>query len=180
MNLMPDPLHPAVVHFPVVLIVLGTAAALLAVFWRKGYVPAFAAVLLGLGALGAWAAVQTGKSDGGLVESQSSQVSALLDAHEHWAERTLTLAAIAAFAAVASTLLVRFPRAARGVAVAAALVAGAASWSVYETGHRGGALVFQFGTGVAGAATAGVADGQLEAVATAAHPETGTGRQDHD
>ena len=145
---IPDPLHPALVHFPIVLILLGTGLSILAVFWRKGYVPGFAAALLVMGALGAWAAVASGKSDGGLVENTSAGVSALLDAHETWAERTLTAAAFAAVIAVASVGLFRFPRAARGVAVAAALAAMVAAWTVYETGHRGGALVYQHGTGV--------------------------------
>ncbi len=145
---MPDPLHPALVHFPIVLILLGTGASILAVFWRKSYVPAFAAALLVMGALGAWAAVATGKAYGGLVENTSAGVGALLDAHEMWAERTLTAAAIAAVIGVGSVALFRFPRAARGVAVAAALAAMVAAWMVYETGHRGGALVYQHGTGV--------------------------------
>src|ERR1035437_6819864 len=89
---IPDPLHPALVHFPIVLILLGTMASVLAVFWRKGYVPAFAAALLVMGALGAWAAVASGKSDGGLVENTSAGVETLLEAHENWAERTLTAA----------------------------------------------------------------------------------------
>jgi uncharacterized membrane protein len=151
---IPDPLHPALVHFPIVLILLGTGASILAVFWRKGYVPAFAAALLVLGASGAWAAVASGKSDGGLVENTSGGVSALLDAHETWAERTLTAAVIAAVIAVASVALFRFPRTARGVAVAAALAAMVAAWTVYETGHRGGALVYQHGAGVNTARTA--------------------------
>ena len=146
---MPDPLHPALVHFPIVLILLGTGLSILAVFWRKGYVPAFAAVLMVMGALGAWAAVASGKADGGLVENTSAAVGTLLDAHEMWAERTLTAAAVAAVIAVGSVaLLRRFPRAARGVAVAAAFAAMVAAWTVYETGHRGGALVYQHGAGV--------------------------------
>lgn len=148
MNLIPDPLHPAIVHFPIVLIVLGTLVSAIAVFWRKGYVPAFAAALLVLGALGAWAALATGESDGGLVEKTSPQAESLLDAHEDWAKRTMTAAAIAAVIAVGAAALFRFPRAARGVAVAAALAAGVASWTVYETGHRGGALVYRHGAGV--------------------------------
>jgi uncharacterized membrane protein len=151
---IPDPLHPALVHFPIVLILLGTGLAILAVFWRKGYVPAFAAALLVMGALGAWAAVASGKSDGGLVENTSVGVGALLDAHETWAERTLTAAAIAAVMAVGSVALFRFPRAARGGAVAAALAAMVAAWTVYETGHRGGALVYKHGAGVNIALTA--------------------------
>ena len=148
MDFIPDPLHPAIVHFPIVLILLGTLASVIAVFWRKGYVPAFAATLLALGALGAGAAVATGESDGGLVENTSAGVEPLLEAHENWAKRTLTTAAIAAVIAVGAASLFRFPRVARGVALAAALAAGAASWTVYETGHRGGALVYQHGTGV--------------------------------
>ncbi|HEX5399554.1 MAG TPA: DUF2231 domain-containing protein, partial [Verrucomicrobiae bacterium] len=145
---MPDPLHPAIIHFPVVLILLGSFAACAAVFWRKHYVPLLAAVLLAMGALGALVAVQTGKYDGGLVMDLSPQAELLLDAHQNWAERTLTLAAIAAVVAVASVGLFSFPRAARAVAVAAALFAGAASYSLYQTGHRGGALVFRHGIGV--------------------------------
>jgi hypothetical protein len=53
MNLMPDPLRPAVDHFPIVLILLGAVAAIVAAIWRGGHLPRFAAVLLGLGALGA-------------------------------------------------------------------------------------------------------------------------------
>jgi uncharacterized membrane protein len=128
---------------------------MLAVFWRKGYVPGFAAALLVMGALGAWAAVASGKSDGGLVENTSAGVGALLDAHETWAERTLTAATIAAVMAVGAVALFRrFPRAARGVAVAAALAAMVAAWTVYETGHRGGALVYKHGAGVNTALTA--------------------------
>ena len=148
MPALPDPLHPAIIHFPVVLILLGTFVAFAAVFWRKHHVPILAAAMLTFGALGAWVAVQTGKSDGGLVLGLSSQGEALLEAHENWGERTLTIAAFAAAAAIASLALFRFPRLARAAAVAAALVAGAASYGIYETGHRGGALVFHHGAGV--------------------------------
>jgi uncharacterized membrane protein len=148
MNLMPDPLHPALVHFPIVLILLGTLVSCVAVFWRKGGVPALAAALLTLGAAGAWVAVETGESDGGLVEDTAPAVEQLVEAHEDWAKRTLTVAIIAAVSALGAAALFRFPRTARGVGVAAALAAGVASWAVYETGHRGGALVYRHGAGV--------------------------------
>ncbi len=171
--MIPDPLHPAVVHFPIVLILLGTVAAVVAVFWRKGYLPALAATLLVLGALGAWAALATGESDGGLVENTSADAGALLEAHENWAERTLAAAALAALIAVGSAALFRFPRAARGVAVAAAIAAGAASWTVYQTGHRGGALVYQYGAGVNTLRAA--ASGENQSAAPVAKP-----RKEHD
>ena len=148
MSFVPDPLHPAVVHFPVVLIVLGCLAAWAAVFLRKGNVPWFAAGLLVLGAASAWAAKETGKSDGGLLDSLTPQTELLLDAHQYWAEKTVAAATVTAMMAIAAAALVRSPRLARSLAVAAALAASVAAWTVYETGHRGGALVFEHGTGV--------------------------------
>ncbi len=45
-------------------------------------------------------------------------------------------------------LAARWPRAARAVAVVAALLSIAAAYGVYETGHRGGALVYRHAAGV--------------------------------
>ena len=148
MNLVPNPLHPAVVHFPIVLLLLGAVVAIVAVFWRKHGVPALAAGLLVLGALGTWAAVQSGESDGGLIENSSPQINGLIDAHETWAKRTLVISILAAFASGGTVLAARWPRAARAVAVVAALLSVAAAYAVYETGHRGGALVYRHAAGV--------------------------------
>lgn len=60
---LPDPLHPAVVHFPVALLLLGAAVAVLAVFVRRWHLPLFAAIALSLGALGAVAATVTGEKE---------------------------------------------------------------------------------------------------------------------
>ncbi len=154
MNLMPDPLHPAVVHFPIVLILLGAVAAIVAAVWRGGHLPRFAALLLALGALGTWAAVQSGEASGGLLETGSPQMEGLVDAHETWAKRTFAVIIVAAVAAVASALAERWPRFARGVAVVAAVASAAAAYGVYETGHRGGALVYRHAAGVEVAASA--------------------------
>ncbi len=148
MNLLPEPLHPAVVHFPVVLLLAGTIAAVIAVFWRGGHLPRFAALLLGLGTLGTWAAVETGESDAGLLEKGTPPLEALVDAHETWAKRTLALGSVAVIVATISITVGRWPRTARGAAIVTAMVAVAAAYGVYETGHRGGALVFRHAAGV--------------------------------
>ncbi len=153
MNLIPNPLHPAVVHFPIVLILLGAAIAVVAAVWRKHHLPLLAAVLLLLGAVGAWAAVETGEDDGGLLESRSPQTETLVDAHQTWAKRTLGISLVAAAAAAAAVVAGRWPRIARAVAVVAAVAGVAAAYAVYETGHRGGALVYRHGAGVQVAAT---------------------------
>ncbi|MBU6399491.1 MAG: hypothetical protein KGS61_04170 [Verrucomicrobia bacterium] len=164
---MPDPLHPALVHFPIVLILLGAAAAIVAACWRGGQVPRFAALLLALGALGAWAAVETGESSGGLLERGSPEMEGLVDAHETWAKRTFALAGVAAVASVAAALAGRCPRLARGVAVMAAIASAAAAYAVYETGQRGGALVYRHAAGVEVLAHPPPGDGD-----TATHPRT--------
>ena len=148
MSFLPNPLHPAVVHFPIVLLLLGALVALTGVFVRKYGIPALAAGLLVLGAGGTWGAVESGESDGGLVENAAPQVNDLVDAHETWAKRTLTISLLAAFAAGGSVLTVRWPRTARAVAVVAAIASVTAAYCVYETGHRGGALVYRHGAGV--------------------------------
>ncbi len=148
MKFLPDPLHPAIVHFPIVLIVLGALAACVAVFVRKGNLPWFAAILLVMGAAGAWVAKETGESDGGLLETVPPQMETLVEAHEEWAEKTLIASTITAILSVGSAALLRFPRWARSLAVVTALAALVAAWTVYETGHRGGALVFKNGAGV--------------------------------
>jgi len=54
---LPNPLHPAVVHFPIVLLLLGAVAALAAAFLPRGRLPLVAAVCLSMGAVGSVAAV---------------------------------------------------------------------------------------------------------------------------
>jgi uncharacterized membrane protein len=172
MNFIPDPLHPAVVHFPIVLILLGAAIAMAAVFWRKSHLPSLAAVLLVLGALGTWWAVESGESAGGLLENGTPQLEALVDAHENWAKRTFTAVAVAAVAAAASALAGRWPRLARGAAICAALASMATVYSVYETGHRGGALVYQHAAGVQVAARSNAADSAAAPGKDAPGPES--------
>ncbi len=148
MNLVPDPLHPAVVHFPIVLILLGAAAAVAAALWRRRALPYLAAGFLLLGAAGAWAAVETGESDGALLDTEAGAAEALLDEHQAWAERTLMAAAVAAAMAIASAATLRWNRLSRILGIATAVTGLTAGWMVFETGHRGGALVYRHGAGV--------------------------------
>jgi uncharacterized membrane protein len=166
MNLIPDPLHPAIVHFPIVLVLLGAGAAILAAFWRGGHLPRYAALLLALGAVGTWVAVETGESSGGLLESASPQLESLVDAHETWAKRTFVITIVAAVAAAASAVMARWPRLARAVAAVAAIASAAAAYGIYETGHRGGAMVYRHAAGVELAANALPATGPAATIST--------------
>jgi uncharacterized membrane protein len=142
---LPDPLHPAVVHLPIALAVLMPlfATGLMAVI-VKGAAPARAwaiAVALQVVLVGfAWFAVETGEAD----EERVEKVVAEAPIHEHHeaAEWFLRIAAAAALVMAAGLLPDRRGRIGRIVGVLASLAVLAAA---VRTGHLGGELVYRHG-----------------------------------
>ena len=143
--MLPNPLHPAVVHFPVVLAFLVPLFAIGAVWAiRRGArprrawsIPLAAALAL---AGSAWAAVETGEAQDERVERVVAEQP--LSRHEEMAETFLTASAGLAIVAAAGLIGGIAGRAAR-VATAlgsVGLLAGAAM-----VGHTGGELVYKYG-----------------------------------
>lgn len=139
------PLHPLVVHFPIVLVVLLPISVVIALWAvRKGAtlrrawaVPlAFAAALT----LSAWVALQTGEAQEERVEDVVGD--AVLHGHEEAAERFLVLSGVLLLVAAAGMIPGTVGRAARFVTAAGALGLVAAGAQV---GHSGGALVYRHG-----------------------------------
>ncbi len=147
--MLPDPLHPAVVHFPIVLTFLLPLAALGALWHRRQYPGARGAWMLTTALAGAltasaWLAVQTGERDEEGVERVVPE--APLEEHEEAAERFLLLSAGVLLVAGAGLLRGRIGTAARLVTTAGAfglVVAGAL------VGHSGGELVYRHGAAAA-------------------------------
>ena len=139
------PLHPLVVHFPVVLAVLLPISAVIALaVIRKGAtarrvwsVPLALATAL---AVSAWVATETGESQEDRVERVVAE--SALHGHEEAAERFLVLSGVLVLVAAAGLAPGTVGRAARIVAAAGAvgvLAAGA------QVGHSGGLLVYRHG-----------------------------------
>ncbi len=143
---LPKPLHPAVVHFPIVLLLLGAVVAMIAACRPRWGLPGIAAALLVLGAFGAAVAAQSGESGNSRFKATPA-IAQLLERHEGWAERTQIAAVFAALLASGTVVASRRPAAARALGIAAAAGALAASWCVIETGHNGGQLVYGQGAG---------------------------------
>ena len=158
------PLHPVVVHFPIVLAVLlpiSAAWALWAIrkgttFRRVWSVPAAMAIAL---AVSAFVAVETGESADERVERVVPEQP--LESHEEAAETFLTLSTGLALLVAAGLVRGRAGVVARGLgtAGAVALVAVAA-----YVGHSGGKLVYEHGAASAyttadARASAGVGSG---------------------
>lgn len=140
--MLPDPLHPAVVHFPIVLMTFLPLAALGALWAvRRGVAPVRAwsvpLILAGALTLSAWAALQTGQAQEERAEDIVGEQR--LETHEEAGERFLVFSGIV-FALSAAGLLRgatgKGARAVTAVATLGLLVAG------YQVGHTGGTLVY--------------------------------------
>lgn len=147
MTPFPNPLHPAVAHFPIAFLLLGSAMAVLAVFARRWHLPLLTAVLLVCGAAGAAVATATGEKDSERVKISEAGED-VLDHHEDWGEITRNIAIAAALLSVVAALTANKHVVGRSFSVLTALCALAAAYAVAQTGHYGGELVYRHGAGV--------------------------------
>lgn len=145
--MLPDPLHPAIVHFPIVLAIL-VPVALLGLLYRitrrKGEPArptwAVAVALTAMLAGSAWLALQTGERDEDRVEEVVSE--SAIHTHEERAEQFLLLT-VAVFGVSAIGLSGRrighWARYASAIGSLLVIPAG------YLVGHSGGELVYRHG-----------------------------------
>jgi uncharacterized membrane protein len=178
--MLPNPLHPAIVHFPVVLAFLlpfFVVGALWAI--RRGARPRRAWTIPLAGSLAlvasAWLSVETGEAQDERVERVVAEQP--LSTHEELAEAFLAGSAIVTLVAAAGLIGGRIGQAARGVTVVGALVlvVGAAL-----VGHSGGQLVYRHGAAAAYTSTSAVTL-PIAATDAARSPTRVAGRRDdHD
>ena len=140
--MLPSPLHPAVVHFPIVLMFLLPLAGLAALWWigrgsrpvRAWMLPVLTAAAL---AGSSWLAVESGESQEDRAETVVGE--AAVSRHEHAAERFMLFSVTVLGLTALGLIRGRVGAAARWfapVAAAALIVAG------YQVGHSGGQLVY--------------------------------------
>lgn len=144
---MPTPLHPAVVHFAVVIpffLVISTAMCL---FFFRRWMAWQSAVLMLAGCAACLLAMTTGEADEEKF-GESESLEQHVEVHESAAKITLVLMACGAVVSMAALALQRFPLAARLCHGAAFLFTVIATLAVINTAHLGGELVYNFGAGV--------------------------------
>lgn len=156
--MLPDPLHPALVHFPLVLAVFApllAAAAFWAIHTGRASQRVWLAVVVFqiVLAVSAWTAVETGEDEEERVERVVAEQH--IEEHEENAERLLVMAGIVIPLAIAGGWLGgTLGLASRGLTVVLTLGTLAAAVS---TGHTGGQLVYEHGAAAAYVKTGGAA-----------------------
>jgi uncharacterized membrane protein len=180
--MLPNPLHPAIVHFPIVLVFLLPISAAVAIWTiRKGsratrawIVPLAIAAAL---SFTSWLAVQTGENQDERVEQVVQEQA--LDTHEEAAEMFLTGSIVILLVTAAGFLrgpAGKVSRVAAGVGAVALVIGGA------YVGHTGGQLVYKYGAASAYANPSTAPTPQRESIrATALQVSRTTNRtEDHD
>lgn len=148
-NLLPDPLHPAVVHLPMalaVLLPLFALGALIAI--SRGAAPRAAwgvtVVMAALLVVSGLVAKETGEDS----EERAEKVvpEAALETHEEAADRFVVVGLVMLAISLAGLRRDRLGSGARMAATLASVGVLAAGWSV---GHAGGELVYRHGAAAA-------------------------------
>ena len=132
-------LHPAIVHFPIALTVVGALGALAYLFIPRDWLRWFAPILLSLALLGAAAAYFSGKAAADRAEAIGVPEAAV-DQHEETGLWALGIVGLACFLSWATHTRRRGQWISTLVAIVAA---GLVLWN----GHLGGKLVFVHGAG---------------------------------
>lgn len=166
--MIPEPLHPAIVHFPIVLALFLPLVALFALWSARSGADAARAwrpalLLSALLTLSSWAAVQTGKLQEDKVEDRVSREA--FHEHEEAGETFLILSGVLLVVMAGGALAGGVGRGARVLGTVGALALVVAAW---QTGASGGELAYQHGAAAlyaqpdagAGAVTGDAADGE--------------------
>lgn len=139
-------LHPQVVHFTIVLVIVGVAFRVVSLLGKPAFASPAATTLLLLAALSAVVSVRTGVAAHAPVERAPGARPPVM-AHEEAGERAqLVLLAIGAIELLA--LVMRKSPKVRMVHAVAALAGLAGVFAVYEAGEHGGELVYAYAGGV--------------------------------
>ena len=157
MGFLPDPLHPALVHFPIALSLVALLFELLARHPRARTLEGSAGVLMVLAALGSVAAVLSGNAahDEAVVPPAAA---ALIALHEQVGELAMWLLLVLA----AVRVLLGWRGWLKGIVPwAYLLVAAAAAGLVGYNGYLGGKMVFDHGLGTAPVQRQAPARGEL-------------------
>jgi len=140
------PLHPQIVHTPIVMLIFSALFAVVGRLTDRDWLKKASVVMLVFGYLGAFLAVQSGKPAHRVPEHQQGVPEQAIDTHAMVGRRTMWLSGLALVALFAASRLKGGAASAMsGMGLVLQLLAAGA---VGYTGYLGGKLVFDHGANV--------------------------------
>lgn len=163
------PFHPQIVHTPVALLIFSAIFGLVALFYDRDWLKKTSVLLLVIGFLGAWLAVQSGGPAHRVPEHEQGVPEDAIHKHSDTGKRAMNLAG---GALVALAIATRFTGRMKNVLAGLALVLQiGAAMAVGFAGYLGGKLTYEHGANVK-------VDGELVKSAKAAeHAEREKGEE---
>lgn len=140
------PLHPLVVHFTIVLIIVGVAFKVVSLFGRPAFAAPAATTLLLLATVAAFVSTRSGTAAHGPVERAPGARPPVME-HEEWGERTGNIMLAVGGLELLGLALRRWPKV-RLIHAVSAVAGLAAVVAVYEAAEHGGELVYAYAGGV--------------------------------
>lgn len=137
-------LHPLLVHFPIVLLLLAALISIANIHFLKRDLDWIITIFTGLGALGAYAA---GRWFHPHAHDLTEQMQAVLDQHDLYADWTIWLSITAFVLQLISQFILKQKR---WAVIVVSLVLAGAAYSVSQAGHYGSQLVYIEGVGPKG------------------------------
>ncbi len=139
-------LHPQIVHFTIVLTIVGALFRVVSLLGRPAWVSPAATALILMAAVSSIVSTRSGTAAHGPVERVPGARAAVQE-HEEWGERTQTALLILGAIELVALAMRRSPKVkmVHGVAAIGALIC---TGFVYETGEHGGKLVYSYAGGI--------------------------------
>lgn len=144
---MPDiaVFHPQLVHFAVVLGIVGVLFRLISLTGKAAWTNSAAAALLIGAAAVSYATAESGHQAHGPIERIPGAAHAV-EEHEEWGDRARNILLLVGAIELAGLFLVRH-KAARAIRLASGLVGIGAVFALYEAAEHGGELVYNYAGG---------------------------------
>lgn len=140
---IPNPAHPAVIHFPIVFIIIGTLVAICSLFFMKDLLTKFAVTIYIIAAIFTYFAEETGGEAYSDLEAAYPEAVPMLHHHADLAGITLKFTAAAAFIGLLALFLKKVkPKLFSLTKIIFVALTIASLYFIYQTSMYGGEMIY--------------------------------------